>query len=242
MHNTDRTQLEYDQSEYETEAATRPCRCASAQESPLSEVEEMELAAELLEVNGEPELDQFLGKLVRRVGRRIKRFVRSPVGGFLVKALKRAATAAVPGLGPALAVAGAVGSALRKPRPGAPPPPQGTSEPAEPTAAPTPEDASEIFGLELEGLTPEDQEFEVARRFVRFGAEAVAQAAGAEEGEEPELAAEAAVQGAAQRHAPGLVRPGRYSRPSYPRHPQRQTSSTHGRWVRRGNRILLLDV
>lgn len=38
-------------------------------ESPSQESEEMELAAELLEVMSEDELDQFIGKLIKRVGR-----------------------------------------------------------------------------------------------------------------------------------------------------------------------------
>ncbi|MEJ5199355.1 MAG: hypothetical protein WHX53_10565, partial [Anaerolineae bacterium] len=37
-----------------------------AADSPFSEVEEMELAAQLLEVTDEAELDQFIGKLFRK--------------------------------------------------------------------------------------------------------------------------------------------------------------------------------
>ncbi len=42
-------------------------------ESPLDEVEEMELAAELLAVSSEEELDQFLGKFFKRAGKAIKK-------------------------------------------------------------------------------------------------------------------------------------------------------------------------
>ena len=38
-------------------------------ESPFSESEEMELAAELLNVSNEQELDQFIGKLLKKAGR-----------------------------------------------------------------------------------------------------------------------------------------------------------------------------
>lgn len=167
MHNLDRTQLETQQ-DYEFEE--RPCKCNSgssgrgstvptAGPATLGEFDEMELAAELLEVNDEGELDQFLGKLIRRVGKRLRRFVKTPLGGALVGVLKKAAVSAVPGLGPALAAAGAVGKLLR-PRQTAEPP----QEPAGGAAGnggagagagaePTTENASEIFGLELEANT-----------------------------------------------------------------------------------------
>ena len=49
-------------------------------ESPLDEVEEMELAAELLSVSSEEELDQFLGKLFKGAWKGIKK-----VGRFVGK-------------------------------------------------------------------------------------------------------------------------------------------------------------
>ena len=41
-------------------------------ESPFTEAEEMELAAELLEITSEEELDQFLGKLLKGAWRGIR--------------------------------------------------------------------------------------------------------------------------------------------------------------------------
>jgi hypothetical protein len=239
MHNTDRTQLEYEQDAYEAERGQAGCRCSSTQSSDmvLNEVEEMELAAEFLEIHDEEELDQFLGKLIKRVGRRIKKFVKTPVGGALMRALKGAAVAAVPGLAPVIGAAGVVKSALgrREEKPEA--------EPPAAAAEPTTEDAGEIFGMELEGLSPEDQEFEVARRFVRFGAEAAAQAADAEEGEAPERTVEQAVNRSAAQHAPGLMRRRRsQQRGGGSQNQPEGRGERSGRWIRRGRQIILLDV
>ncbi|WUR15851.1 hypothetical protein E7V67_012315 [[Empedobacter] haloabium] len=76
--------------------------------------------------------------------------------------------------------------------------------------------AAAIFGLELEGLSPEDKEFEVARRFVRLAGDALDEAR-ARSGQGPAQAAQLALLHAARRHAPGLLRqaaaqPGRRSR------------------------------
>ena len=54
----------------------------------LTETDEMELAAQLLEVRDEQELDQFLGGLIRKVGRAVRRVVRSPIGRAIGGALK----------------------------------------------------------------------------------------------------------------------------------------------------------
>ena len=55
-----------------------------SQESPFNESEEMELAAELLTVQSEDELEQFLGKLFKKAGG----FLKSGVGRQLTGALK----------------------------------------------------------------------------------------------------------------------------------------------------------
>lgn len=65
--------------------------------------------------------------------------------------------------------------------------------------------AAAIFGLEVEGLSPEDKEFEVARRFVRLAGDTVDQAQ-ARTGQPPRRAVELALLHAARRHAPGLLR------------------------------------
>jgi len=65
-----------------------------------------------------------------------------------------------------------------------------------------------MLGLELEGLSPQDREFEVARGIVRFAGAAAKQAAQASPGVSPEQAARKAVIGAAQKFAPGLIQSG----------------------------------
>lgn len=88
--------------------------------------------------------------------------------------------------------------------------------------------AAAIFGMELEGLSPEDKEFELARRFVRLAGDAVGEAR-ARAGHEPARAAQLALLHAARRHAPGLLRQ------------RAQTAQGTGRWRRLGNRIEVLD-
>ena len=70
--------------------------------SPLHESLEMEFASELLEVQTEAELDQFLGKLMRRVASGAKSFVNSSAGKALGGMLKSVAKKALPIAGAAL--------------------------------------------------------------------------------------------------------------------------------------------
>ncbi len=114
---------------------------------------EMEFAAELLSVNNEMELDQFLGKLIRRVGRGFKKFARSGFGRTLGGALKGVAKMALPIAGRAL------GSLI--PVPGV-----GTA-----LGGMAADAAGKALGLEFEGMSYEDREFEVARRVVRTAIE-----------------------------------------------------------------------
>ena len=77
-------ELEADSFEFETgEGATGEF------EVPLNEVEEMELAAELMAVSSEEELDQFLGKFFKRAWKGIKKVAR-PLGGILKGIAKKA--------------------------------------------------------------------------------------------------------------------------------------------------------
>src|SRR5215218_7608583 len=114
--------------------------------------------------------------------------------------------------------------------------------------------AGSMFGLELEGMSPQDQELEVARRFVRLAGGAVQQAAQTPQGANPVAAAKDAVLAAAQQHAPGLLSGAGASGLSSNGNGSRRyaggsagTSSgvgrrKTGRWVRRGNRIVLLGI
>ncbi|NML63592.1 hypothetical protein HHL22_00055 [Hymenobacter sp. RP-2-7] len=155
----------------------------------LNETLEMELAHELLEVSNEQELNQFLGSLVKKVGGAVSSIARSPIGKALGGALKTVAKKALPIAGGALGTffggpaGAAIGSKL------------GSM-------------AGNLFELELEGLSPEDQEFETARAYVRFANSAVRRAAALQRrGLPPQALVRQALGAAAMQHAPGLLRP-----------------------------------
>jgi uncharacterized protein (DUF697 family) len=189
---------------------------SSVLESPLDESDEIDLAANLMEIVEEGDLDQFLGNLMRRAGRAAGKFVRSSTGRALGGILKAAAKQAVPVVGKALGgfVGGPAGAALG-----------GTLASR----------AAQHFGLEVDGMSEEDQDFEMARRFVRFGAAAAAKAASAPANADPNAVAKSAVASAARRHAPGLVgaMTGKAGIGG---------STRTGRWIRRGRKIILFGV
>lgn len=158
------------------------------QELPLPEMLEDELASELLEVRSDQELDHFLGSLFSKVANTIGKAVNSPVGKALGGVLKQVAKQALPMVGKAVGsyfggpVGGALGSQLAS-------------------------TAGDAFGLELSGLSPEDRDFEAARRYVRFAGEATKRATHARPDAEPRHIAKKALVEAAQAHAPGLLAP-----------------------------------
>lgn len=220
MHDIDRTQGEFepetDALEADTFEFTEEAELSDTEaESPFSEEEEMELTADLLEITDEAELDQFLGKFIKRGWRGIKKFAGSPVGRALGGILKGVAKKALPILGGAAGsfFGGPVGATIGSKLAGG---------------------AGKLFGLELEGLSPEDQEFEVARQFVRFAGAAAKRAALASPTADPQATARAAVTAAARRFAPGLLR--------QPAPPAVGISGRSGRWIRRGRKIILLGV
>jgi hypothetical protein len=185
-------------------------------EGPLGESEEIELASELLEVSNEQELEQFLGNVFNAVQGAAGRFVRSDtgqaLGGILKDTLKDAARQALPVVGRA------IGQWVSPERGGEP-------------GARIASAAGTLLGLELEGLSGEDREFEVARQLVRFVSAAVNRAALAPRTAPAPVVARAAVRQAARVYAPGLV-------------PRLQGRSTRlwprgGRWIRRGRTIVL---
>lgn len=226
MHNIDRTQTEFapemesfeaDQFEYQEQESYEE------ETGVFEEAEEMDLAAELLSVSDEAELDQFLGKLIRRAGRAVGKFVKSPQGRALGGILKGAARQALPIVG------GALGTAIGGPAGGA-------------IGGQLASTAGSLFGLELEGLSPEDQEFEVARRVVRLGGEAVKKACAAAPGLDPRAVAKAAMRAAAKKHAPGLLRLMGEVAPTSAAAAMPGLAAQSGRWVRRGNKIVLLGA
>ncbi len=200
-------------------------------EAPLNEALEMELASELLSVTNEQELNHFLGGLVKKVGG----FLKSPVGQALGGVLKGIAKQALPVVGGALGsfVAPGVGTAI------------GSSLGSM---------AGKMFGLELEGLSQEDREFEVARRFVRLASSAAQKAALAPPTISPVAIARKAIALAAQTHAPGLCDCARNAQQfpaqasaSFPTGPsawpgQPVAAQAQGRWIRRGRAIVLYGL
>ncbi|HEY2291504.1 MAG TPA: hypothetical protein VGM86_12460 [Thermoanaerobaculia bacterium] len=180
--------------------------------SPFSQEQEMELAAELLSVSNEQELEQFLGDLFKKVGKVAGKIVNSPVGKALGGALKQAAKTALPIVGSA--VGGYFGG------------PMGAQLGGKLAAA-----GGQIFGLELEGLSNEDKEFEMSRRYVRFAGSAAMRAARYPRSMHPRRVARAALVAAARRHAPGFLRNG-FPQPvpaDYSYYPERWRAR-HRRW------------
>ena len=182
-------------------------------ESPFSELEEMELASELLNVTNETQLKRVLGGLLRKAATSTGGFLNPSTGRALSESLKGTIKKALPTLGRAVGdyypPGVGIGSGVAS-------------------------NAGKILGLELEGLSGEDQEFEVAKGMVRLAGVAAGNAATAPQTLPPAVAAKQAVTQAARTHAPGMLKP-------IPK--RRQTGcachAAAGRWERRGPEIIL---
>lgn len=152
-------------------------------EGVFDETEEMELAADLLSLGSEMELEQTIGKLMRCAARAVGGSINKDVGMALGTAIKAAAQQTIPAAGAPAAASG------------------------------------ELFGIETEGLSGEDQEFEIMRRLVRFAGAAAGRAARAPRGINPRAIARSSFVRAARRWAPGLLRgrSNRFQRPGWQR-------------------------
>jgi hypothetical protein len=189
-------------------------------ESPLSEAEEIDLAAELLSVSSEEELDQFLGKFFKRIGSGLKkagRFIGKRVLPVLGKGLKTLAKVAlpiagkvagsfipIPGVG--TAIGGAIGTAV-----------------------------SQALELEFSGVSAEETELEMARRFVRMATTAAQRAAVASPDIDAEVVVNEAIVSAARKHLP-YFRLRKSERSGMP------VTTQQGRWIRRDRQIVLLGA
>jgi len=183
-----------DETAYEDELALHETEYED--EGEAAEAAELELASQLLEVRSEQQLDRFIGDLLRSGADALSDFARTREGRQLGGILKQAAGRVLPVLGRAVggAVAGATeGSRRSYQRTGAR---LGGAVGAL---------AERAFGLELEGLSAEDQEFEVARRFVQFARDAVRECLRRLGTGPARQVARQAVASAGQRLAPGLV-------------------------------------
>ena len=225
MHDIDRTQLEFQEAApfQNEEFEFQEFEWGSGQ-SELSENEEIQLAHELLAVNNEQELEQFLGDFIRKAVSVVGQAAKSPIGQAIGGVLKGVAKKALPMAGQALGgyIGGPLGAKI------------GTG---------LANAAGKAIGLELEFGESEELEFTGARRFVRLASDTARQAASAAAaGSDPRSAAQQAVMAATRKHAPGLLgygggtgltggtsgMSGMYG--------QRAAS---GRWVRYGNRIVV---
>jgi hypothetical protein len=205
MHDVDRTQLEayeaeeeYGELEEESEEFLGALIGPATQilggllgggrelEAPFSEMETLELANELLEVQSEEELEDFLGDIIKKAGSAIGSFVRSDTGRALTGVAKDVAKKALPSIGQA--VGGYFGG------------PTGAQLGGKAASW-----ASGLLGLELEGLSAQEAELEAAKGVVRMTGAAAKVAAQAPRSAPPKQVAKAATQAAAQRYAPGLV-------------------------------------
>jgi len=187
--------------------------------SPFSEVEEAELAQELLGISSEGELDQFLGKLIKRAWRGAsgiakKLGVARPLGSILKGVAKKLIPVA----------AGAAGTFFGGPAGGAIGSKIGSA-------------LGNALEAEFEGST-EDREFEAAKTFVQVAGKAAQQAANASPSAPPVAVAKNAVVSASRSH---LKRRRRHRRggSSYGGYASGRRT---GRWVRRGNKIILFGV
>ncbi len=93
-----------------------------------------------------------------------------------------------------------------------------------------------MFGLETEGLSPEDRELQIARQFVRLVGEAAQRLSDSPSGGNPETVARNALLAAARRHAPGLASVMRGGGPGNVR------AKDSGRWIRREGKIIVLGI
>jgi len=183
----------------------------------LGEDEEEELASELLEVANEEELDQFIGKLIRRRGHRGRHPMRSPLGRAIGGVLRSVARRALPlaGVGADVALGARIGSGV----------------------------ASAADTADADGDKPppaqDDPEFEGATRFVRIAANTLKDALTAHPHAEPRAVAQAAAQRAARLLAPRLLTTHRRVE-----HDGRPDSgpAMQGRWERRGDAIVLFGA
>lgn len=213
MHDLDRTTLELsDESEFEFGEQEGE----QFKEDLFHEEEENELAASLLEINNEQELDQFISSLLKKarsvVGGALKSPLLRPLGGFIKGAIKKALPVAGGALGNLIApgIGGQIGSRLAS-------------------------SAGGLLGLELEGVSVEDQEFEVAKRLVRMAGTAIQNAAQSGGLGDPQSAAKSAILSAVQSHVPGLLQSSGGGGSSHRR-------PATGRWYRRGRKIVLVGV
>jgi hypothetical protein len=191
--------------------------------SIFDESQELDLASGMLEVVNEEELDHFLDDVIREAGVAIGSDVRPSdaraIGHVLKKAIHQILSPAVIDKG--ATTGSSVGAQLGG----------GLSANAGP-----------MLGLELEGLSPEDREFEAARQFLRFAGQTVKQTVEDASSSDPHRVAHNVAHRAATEaagvFAPGLLVNNRHING----HEGRDVPAESGRWISCHNRIILFGM
>jgi hypothetical protein len=222
MHDIDRTHLRRPQ-----ELENYPF----ASEAPaLSEADEMQLAADLMEVQSEEEFENFLDDLIGGIAKVAGGLINSPTGKALGGLLKGAAKKLLPVAGTVMGgyFGGPAGASI----------------------------GGNLAGTLAGSLEMErdEMEWESARTFVRLATDAAKNAALSPQGETPEDTARQAVADSAQKHAPALLvpapgpqpPPSPMAAPPFPpmaaQCPVCGSGHHRGRWMRRGNQIVLFGI
>jgi len=208
----------------------------------LGQSREHTLAADLLNVTSEAGMDHFLGKVLSSAVSTVRDFARSDTGRAVGGVLKSAAAQALPQFGQiagdALRPAGAAGAG-RAAGGAASGQADATSRRASATGqrAGARTTSKQEVGLQTEGLSAEDHEYQTARAFVRFADETAQRAAEMAGAAPPAVVAQEAATAAAQQHLPGLLRAPGAAGSAAP-----STGASEGRWIRRGDRIVVLGA
>jgi len=223
-------------------------------ESLLSSSEEDNLAYEYMSLQSEEEMEEFLGKIFKKIKKKVPfvgKFLKGPGRALLARAMPLIGSAAgsvIPGLGTALggAAGSALGSMIAGKKGGVRAAAAGMLGAANPVAALVGSGAAgnvlgKLLGGEMENATLQEAKLDLAKRLVRTVTDAAKDVAN-----DPNVArnagatARAALSSALQRHVPPAVRAtiaaaGASGMPS-------GSGQAQGRWMRRGNRIVLLGV
>jgi hypothetical protein len=208
MHDLDRQQLE----QYEDEGVFGESGIGEIG-SELTETQELALAGELLEVSSEDELEEFLGDLWDRTKAAAGQFYNSDAVQSSLPTLKAVGRKVLPIAAGKLADYAWAGS-------------------GDIVKAGAEGLADQWLKEELEGMSAEDRELALARRYIRFAHDALERAARTPQRVPSRVAGQIAVTDAARTNLPGLV----------PFLPQLSGGSddgdpTAGRWIRRGSTI-----
>jgi hypothetical protein len=199
-------------------------------ESSFSEETEMELASELLSIRNDAELDHFLGDLFKKAVGAVGGLLGGGQGNILKGIIGTVAKKVLPLAGTAAGTffGGPVGAAI---------------------GGQLGQAASGLFEMELEGLSNEDREFEVARAVVRFGGNAARQVAD-NLTDDPQDDVRRGVIEAATRYAPGLLVEKAHRHHHH--HGDHHHGDHHhhhgghhhhsGTWYRRGDKIIIENI